>query len=392
MKQLFFIFIIIVVQTVSAYSQQSDSILFKDCYELYDQKLKNEAYDCFEQFDTNMKAVYNLALIALETGDSLNFIKHSNKLISNQFYSPKSVAWYLDLYEQDSLICLSLLETALKKFQNDTLLLQYKIHCLYRNNEYKELIETIDKFFASKQQVDTANLCYQAQAFDNLGNSDEALSTYKRALQIDSLCYIANYNAGVIYYNKAVENTEIAYYIRSQEDYERDKIKADSLFNLSLPYFLRASKVSTYDKSLLNTIKSLYDRLGIENQLTYQYEIEIEKDYWKIDPRIPNEYFDEKYRNDGKVHLHFQSAFKNDSVLIKVNEEFYGKYYLTTNWSTELAKIVRIPNKENIQTISISINNGEEAKFEINQMNIIAIIYNKYYLKIRYLKHVPSYD
>ncbi len=131
---------------------------------------------------------------------------------------------------------------------------------------------------------------------------------------------------------------------------------------------------------------------GSYSQSSNKYEIEINKEIWKTEPINASEYFDSKYLDDGNLHIHFQSAFENDSAEIKINGTFYGKYSLTTEWSTELADVIVVPEFETIKTVSISINGGNEAFFEIEKMNQIIVRLRKGKLLVGYRKHVPYYD
>ncbi len=122
------------------------------------------------------------------------------------------------------------------------------------------------------------------------------------------------------------------------------------------------------------------------------YKIEIREDLWKTEPIIPNKHFDDKYLNDGNLYIHFQSAFKNDSVEIKINGKYFDSYLLTTEWSTELADVIKIPDLENIQELSVALNKGKEAKIKIDSLNQIIVRYRNYTLMIGKRKHVSNYD
>jgi len=128
------------------------------------------------------------------------------------------------------------------------------------------------------------------------------------------------------------------------------------------------------------------------SQSSNSYSIEINKNLWKTEPINASEYFDNKYLNDSNLHIHFQSTFENDSAEIKINSEFYGKYALTTEWSTELADVIVIPSFGTIESVSISINEGKEAVFEIEKMNQIIVRLKEEKLIIGFRKHVPYYD
>jgi hypothetical protein len=128
------------------------------------------------------------------------------------------------------------------------------------------------------------------------------------------------------------------------------------------------------------------------SQNSNNYEIEINKKLWKTEPINADEYVDSMYLNDGNLHIHFQSAFEKDTAEIKVNGEFYGKYALTTEWSLELADVIVIPKFETIKSVSISINDGKPAVFEIEKMNQIIVRLRENKLLIGFRKHVPYYD
>ena len=128
------------------------------------------------------------------------------------------------------------------------------------------------------------------------------------------------------------------------------------------------------------------------SQSSNKYEIEINKELWKTEPINALEYFDSLYLDDGNLHIHFQSAFENDSAEIKINGKFYGKYALTTDWSEELADVIVIHKFETINKVSVSINKGKEAIFEIEKMNQIIVRLRKEKLLIGFRKHVPYYD
>ncbi len=128
------------------------------------------------------------------------------------------------------------------------------------------------------------------------------------------------------------------------------------------------------------------------SQSITDYKIEIDKELWKTEPMYPLKYIDKKYLNDGNLYIHFQSAFKHDSVQIKINDQLYGIYELTTERSTEVADVIQIPGFDNIKTVSISLNNGKEAVIEINNLNQLIVRHHKKILFIGFRKHVPYYE
>ena len=122
------------------------------------------------------------------------------------------------------------------------------------------------------------------------------------------------------------------------------------------------------------------------------YKIEIREDLWKTEPIIPNKHFDDKFLNDGNLYIHFQSIFKNDSVEIKINGKYYDSYLLRTEWSTELADVIKIPDIKKIKELSVTLNKGDEANIKIDSLNQIIIRYHKETLMIGKRKHASYYD
>lgn len=131
----------------------------------------------------------------------------------------------------------------------------------------------------------------------------------------------------------------------------------------------------------------------IETQKKQQsYDIEI---LYKLKEKTrirPNERLNDQYLYDGKLYLHFESYFKNDTVTVKVNGKFYKKMILNTNPALGYSGLMKFERIEEIKNVSLFINNGNEAFFEINKINHIAIDYGDSILTIRYLENVPYYD
>lgn len=151
-------------------------------------------------------------------------------------------------------------------------------------------------------------------------------------------------------------------------------------------------KVVMNRKMYLLSVLMLISFSNSFSQSSNIYEVEINKELWKTEPIIAREYLDDKYLNDGNLHIHFQSAFEKDTVDIKINGFFYRKYVLTTDWSTELADVIVIPKFETIKSVNISINGGKQAVFEIEKMNQITVRLRDNKLLIGFSKHVHYYD
>lgn len=128
------------------------------------------------------------------------------------------------------------------------------------------------------------------------------------------------------------------------------------------------------------------------SQNSNKYKIEIEKDISKTDSIIADDELDNELLNDGNLYFHFQTDFKNDTAKISVNGKLYDIYELTTDDCLGLARVIKIPNFKTIKKISIIINEGEEAIFEIEKTNQIIVRLSEETLFIEFYKHLPYYD
>lgn len=127
-------------------------------------------------------------------------------------------------------------------------------------------------------------------------------------------------------------------------------------------------------------------------QVESKSDVEIDREFWKKEKINPNKKLDKEYLNNGNLYLNFQSNFNNDSVTIKRNGNFFGSYKLTTDWSTELAEIIVVPDFSETDNISLKFKNNNEITFEPNDFNQIIIRNKNKKLLIGFSKHVYYYE
>lgn len=135
------------------------------------------------------------------------------------------------------------------------------------NNRAEEALE----YLRIAQEDDPTNLSFifaEATLYDKMGDTDEALATYQRCLEIDPNYFNAYYNIGVMYYNKAVEMYKAADEIKTPDEYGKAQEEADVVLKEALPYMEKANEIDPEEPSTLETLKTLYYRMG----MTEKYE------------------------------------------------------------------------------------------------------------------------
>ena len=164
---------------------------------------------------------------------------------------------------------LNVVNQGLEKFPNNKDLTQEKITTLIvmeRVDDAKsELEEAIN-------EEPTNHLYYYflGYLYDFQEDADNAIEQYKKAIELNPEYYEANYNLGVVYYNKArdiiseMNNLSLAEYAIQETAYTD---RASVHFKESLPYFEKAVEIKPdEDVQLLETLMGVYLRLKMTDK------------------------------------------------------------------------------------------------------------------------------
>lgn len=157
------------------------------------------------------------------------------------------------------------LEEGFKKHPDNQSVLIELINYYLMNNRGEEALE----YLKIAQEDDPTNLSFifaEATLYDKLGETDKALETYNRCIEIDPDYFNAYYNIGVMYYNKAVEMYKEADKIGTPKEYGEAKDAADEVLAKALPYMEDANRIDPEEVSTLETLKTLYYRMGMNDK------------------------------------------------------------------------------------------------------------------------------
>jgi tetratricopeptide (TPR) repeat protein len=116
-------------------------------------------------------------------------------------------------------------------------------------------------------KVDYINKISSGSSGSGSGSSgsyeQKAIDTYKKTIEIDPEFFNAYYNLGALYYNKGVQQIEVAKDVPANENakYEAEMKKADEWFAMALPYMEKCNSLQADDKMVLESLKNLYYRL-----------------------------------------------------------------------------------------------------------------------------------
>lgn len=162
----------------------------------------------------------------------------------------------------DTVNALETLQEGFKKYPESSQILVQMINIYMSTNKTAEAMEYLD--LAIKQDPENPSFYFAKGALnDKLGNTDTAIASYEKALELKEDYFDAYYNLGAIYYNKGVKQLDVANAVPTNQPdkYETEKNKADDEFKKAIPYMEKASEVNPEDTFSLESLKQLYYRL-----------------------------------------------------------------------------------------------------------------------------------
>ena len=212
-------------------------------------------------------ALQNLALIA-EQAEKYDIAKTNyNRLIAMNYTKPNV---YKRLYyinkdiDKNNAEALKVLEAGLKANPNDKDLMLEELNTYISSGRGAEAITKLEN--AIKVDPNNANLYnVLGEIYNQSKKTDLAEQNFKKALAINPTDYNANYNLGVIHFNKGAElskkyNKMDAVSQRKAAATTEPQIKKH--FNNALPFFETALKANPTDNSTMDTLARVYLALG----------------------------------------------------------------------------------------------------------------------------------
>ena len=101
--------------------------------------------------------------------------------------------------------------------------------------------------------------------YDQTGEKEKARQNYEQALKVDPNNFDANFNLGVLHFNKAADlNNKYNKMDAATQKKTGAKVMADSKasFNKAVPYFEAAHKANPKDVGTMETLAKVYINVG----------------------------------------------------------------------------------------------------------------------------------
>ena len=235
--------------------------------------LSAEIASAFEATDT--MALYNSALCYEKAGNVELAVARYQACADIQYQVPNVFLFISNLYRTSGQeeLALQTLADARKAYPREQSLIIEELNIYLTNEEFDKAKENLA--LAAEQDPTNEILWFSlGSVLDNLGNAEEAIEAYLKALEVKADYFDANYNLGALYFNQAVQGINEANDMwkprmtKSESDAQK-KLEDDAkaLFATAKPYLEAAHAVDADDVETMRSLRDVYARTGDDDKL-----------------------------------------------------------------------------------------------------------------------------
>jgi tetratricopeptide (TPR) repeat protein len=213
--------------------------------------------------------------VALENFEQLVNLDYVDKDIYN------TIIYILLNENKDNEKALEYIREAKELFPETSDFLRQEIVILINTNKAKDALDRLSE--AIEKDPDDEVLYYnRAFLYEQLSGeakeedqeqaqeyNDKAVADYKKAIEIKPDYFDANFNLAANYYNRAAEILQQAQNMDLKEYQKRGKEveeKSKVYFKDALPYLEKSEELRPDDTDVLNTLQTVYTRLGMDDK------------------------------------------------------------------------------------------------------------------------------
>ena len=232
-----------------------------------------EIAQAFETTDT--MAIYNSALCYEKAGEVDLAVARYRACADIEYQVPNVFLFISNLYRENGreAEALETLAEARALYPREQSLIIEELNIYLTNEEFDKAKENLA--LAAEQDPNNEILWFSlGSVLDNLGNADEAIEAYKKALEVKADYFDANYNLGALYFNQAVQGINAANDMwkprmtksesAAQKQLEND---AKALFETAKPYLESAHATDDNDLETMRSLRDIYARTGDDDKM-----------------------------------------------------------------------------------------------------------------------------
>ena len=232
-----------------------------------------EIAQAFEATDT--MAIYNSALCYEKAGEVDLAVARYRACADIEYQVPNVFLFISNLYRENGREseALETLAEARGLYPREQSLIIEELNIYLTNEEFDKAKENLA--LAAEQDPTNEILWFSlGSVLDNLGNADEAIEAYKKALEVKVDYFDANYNLGALYFNQAVQGINAANDMwkprmtKAESDAQKQlEDDAKALFETAKPYLEAAHATDADDLETMRSLRDIYARTGDDDKM-----------------------------------------------------------------------------------------------------------------------------
>ncbi|WP_161887714.1 tetratricopeptide repeat protein [Pontibacter russatus] len=155
------------------------------------------------------------------------------------------------------------LAAGLEEHPNSVYMMQEELRYYLKNDRGEEAMQKLDKAIAADPN-NASLLAVKGNLLERKNDIEGATATYQKAIDVDPNNFDANYNLGVLHFNKGAEvNNKAAKldYATYQKKGKALEAEAKKHYQAALPYFEKALEIQPKDQATMQNLMKLYTRL-----------------------------------------------------------------------------------------------------------------------------------
>ncbi len=214
-------------------------------------------------------AIFNAGLSAENAKNYDKAVQYYSKVIELNYPQPLIYSSLSNIYlvEKDTTKAFEVIAQGRAKYPEEFALLITETNMYLGAGKTEEAMKNLKQAVVTDPSNPTIHYAVGA-SYDQMGNKEEAIQAYTKAIELKPDFFEPNYNLGALYVNKAAEILNEANKLKLNDpNYDVMKNQADEFLSTSLPYLEKATSLDPKDQSTLLALKEIYTRLGMYEKL-----------------------------------------------------------------------------------------------------------------------------
>lgn len=251
-------------KAILAYQEED----YNESFRLFSKSIELIEMPVMSHLPADTAIYFNTGLVASFAKNHQEALKYYEKAKNMNYGGGNLYVLIKDQYIalNDSARAEKVLQDGFAKFPNDNAIVIELTNYYITAGKSKDALEYLR--IAKELEPTNASLYFaEGFLFEKLEEYEKAIASYQHAIDVNPDYFDALYNLGAAYYNKAVREFEKANEIMENRAYIIARDKATETLAKAVPFMERAHVVSPNEKIVLETLRTLYYRLQMNDKL-----------------------------------------------------------------------------------------------------------------------------